>query len=98
MSRDTKSSQEDIDACLRHWANKHPQKLAIADSQKRLTWQALDNTLNQVANALIAAGIQPNERIAILGRNSVDYAALFLGGLRAGVCITPLSTLASSAS
>ena len=43
-------------------------------------------------------GIQPNQRIAILARNSIDYATLFLGGLRAGICIVPLSTLASGES
>jgi acyl-CoA synthetase (AMP-forming)/AMP-acid ligase II len=84
---------EDIDSCLHHWSNTHPQKLAIADSQARLTWQTLDSKLNQVANALIGSGLEPNQRLAILGRNSVDYALLFLGGLRAGLCIVPLSTI-----
>ena len=86
----------DIDTCLRRSAQQHPAQLALADSRQQLTWAKLDQQLNRVANALIGLGIQPNERIAILGRNSVDYALLFLGGLRAGICIVPLSTLASS--
>ncbi|MDB0047390.1 AMP-binding protein [Porticoccaceae bacterium] len=86
----------DIDTCLRRSAQQHPAQLALADSRQQLTWAQLDQQLNRVANALIGLGIQPNERIAILGRNSVDYALLFLGGLRAGICIVPLSTLASS--
>ena len=86
----------DVDQCLILTAQTNPNQLALADSTQSFTWSALDKTLNQVANALIESGIKPNQRIAILGSNSVNYALLFLGGLRAGICITPLSTLASS--
>ena len=86
----------DVDQCLILTAQTNPNQLALADSTQSFTWSALDKTLNQVANALIKSGIKPNQRIAILGSNSVNYALLFLGGLRAGICITPLSTLASS--
>ena len=95
MNTDPSVQPEDIDTCLCHWAKQHPQQFALADSQQRLNWQAMDKKLNQVAHALIDIGLNPNDRLAILGRNSVDYALLFLGGLRAGVCIVPLSTLAT---
>ena len=98
MSSSSAIHLDDIDTCLHRWSKTHPQKLAIADSQQRLTWQALDSKLNQVANALIQLGLEPNQRLGILGRNSVDYGLLFLGGLRAGLCIVPLSPLASSES
>ena len=90
------TSLRDIDQCIWLASQSHPHCLALADSVQDYTWQVLDKNLNQVANALIRSGIQPKQRIAILGRNSVDYALLFLGGLRAGICIVPLSTLASS--
>jgi len=86
----------DIDQILQLTAQSNSDMFALADSRQRFMWPELDETLNQIANALIKYGIQPNQRIAILGRNSVDYALLFLGGLRAGICIVPLSTLASS--
>ena len=63
MSVYSNKSGEDIDSCLHHWSKTHPQKLAIADSQQRLTWQALDRKLNQVANALIQLGLEPNQRL-----------------------------------
>jgi len=88
----------DLDIHLRKAASLYPNKLALADSTTQLTWQQLDHQLNKVAHAFMALGIKPNERIAILARNSVEYATLFLGGLRAGICIAPLSTLASSES
>ena len=91
---------EIITAAINYWFTKmatcQPNQNALAGTHKRLTWAELDQRVSQIANALIKSGIQPNQRIAILGRNSVDYALLFLGGLRAGICIVPLSTLASS--
>ena len=85
----------DIDQHLKNNAQQWPMQIALADSNQQLTWQQLDKRLNKIANTFIELGIQPNQRIAILGRNSVDYATLFLGGLRAGICISPLSTLSS---
>jgi len=95
-SRNEKSQLLDVNHRIRFAAQFHSNSPVLADSNQRFTWEELDKTLNQVANALIKSGIQPNQRIAILGRNSVDYALLFLGGLRAGICNVPLSTLASS--
>ena len=86
----------DLDGRLQFLADDRPDQLALADSESRLDWQGLDLRLNQIANTLIASGIKPNEHIAILGSNSIDYATLFLGGLRAGICIVPLSTMVSS--
>ena len=86
----------DDDMTLRQHALQRPDQLAIVDSFEGLTWRQLDQRLNQVAHTLIALGIEPNQRIAILGRNSLDYATLYLGGLRAGICIVPLSTMLTS--
>jgi len=88
----------DLNQCLLKVASKSPGQLVLADSVERLTWRKLNDRLNQIANTIIHLGIQPNQRIAILARNSINYATLFLGGLRAGICIVPLSTLASGES
>jgi acyl-CoA synthetase (AMP-forming)/AMP-acid ligase II len=46
--------------------------------------------MDRVAAALQQGGVQPGESIAICGANSIDYAAVFLGALRAGVAVAPL--------
>ncbi len=86
---------QDVDLCLRVAARMNPEKTAIEDSHTAMSWAEFDARLNRVANALIAGGIVPNDKVAILARNSVDYAVLFFGILRAGGCVAPLSTLAS---
>ncbi|MDP3746672.1 MAG: class I adenylate-forming enzyme family protein [Phenylobacterium sp.] len=85
----------DIDVRLRAAAKRHPGRSALQDSQRSLTWAEFDARINRIANALIRAGVEPNDRVAILARNSVAYAELIFGALRAGACVTPLSGLAS---
>ena len=88
----------DIDKYLKNNGQADGERIALSDSCSKLTWYQLNNRLNQIANTLIGLGIKPNQRIAVLARNSINYATLFLGGLRAGICIVPLSTLASGES
>jgi len=85
----------DLDLCLRHWSDARPQSTALVVGQKKISWRELNARINKIANAFVSARIQPDQRIAILGRNSLDYALLFLGVSRAGLCIVPLSSLAS---
>ncbi|MDG1129499.1 MAG: class I adenylate-forming enzyme family protein [Paracoccaceae bacterium] len=84
-----------IVAAIRDNARAHPDKLALVSGQTRLTWGAFDAQMNRVANLLLGQGMQKGDRIAILSPNSADYAVLFMGILRAGGCVTPLSTMAS---
>ena len=88
----------DIDKYIKNSGQIDGERIVLSDSFLTLTWYELNNHLNQIANTLISLGIQPNQRIAILARNSINYATLFLGGLRAGICIVPLSTLSSGES
>jgi fatty-acyl-CoA synthase len=55
------------------------------------SFAALDRHTNQVAHALIAAGLQPGQRIAYLGKNSDAYFELLLGAMKAGVVLTPVN-------
>ncbi|MFU8863302.1 MAG: class I adenylate-forming enzyme family protein [Rhodobacterales bacterium] len=87
--------QSSIVAQVRENARAHPDKLALVCGETRLTWRTFDEGVNRVANLLLGQGMQKGDRIAILSPNSTDYALLFMGILRAGGCVTPLSTMAS---
>ena len=41
-------------------------------------------------------GIGQGDKIAILAANSIEYLETFMGGLRAGACVVPLSTMAAA--
>lgn len=77
---------------VREHATARPWHAAFVQGERRLTWGELDEMVDRVAAALQRDGVLPRQSIAISGANSLEYAALFLGGLRAGVAVAPLPT------
>ena len=73
----------------------HPDRLALVCEDTQMTWGAMGERINRVANLLLADGLQKGDNIAIISPNSIPYATLFLGILQAGGCVTPLSSMAS---
>ena len=49
-----------------------------------------------MAQTLLNLGVAQRENVAVLSQNSIAYAEIFMGILRAGACVTPLSSMASS--
>ena len=45
---------------------------------------------------LSGMGVGRGDKIAILATNSIEYLETFMGGLRAGACVVPLSTMAAA--
>jgi acyl-CoA synthetase (AMP-forming)/AMP-acid ligase II len=88
--------RESIVVRLRANAAAHPERLALVCGETRVTWGALEQRCNRIANLLLAGGLRKGNTVAILSANSIAYAELFLGILRAGGCVTPLSSMASS--
>lgn len=80
---------------IRANARAHPDRLAIVCDETRLSWGEFDRRINKVANLLLGLGVQKGDNVAILSPNSAEYAVLFMGILRAGACVTPLSTMAA---
>lgn len=71
----------------------HP---ALISEHGTLSWGALLDHTNQIANRLREAGLQPGDTVAALSENSAAYVALYLGVLTAGGCMVPLSGMASA--
>ncbi|WP_339649078.1 class I adenylate-forming enzyme family protein [Halopseudomonas pelagia] len=66
----------------------HP---ALIQDGQQLDYAALDLKVDQVAAALQRDGFRPGDSIAICGSNSIPYALLYIGALRAGVVVAPLA-------
>ena len=65
---------------------------ALVQGQRSVTWGQLDAMVDRIAATLQRDGVKPGESIAICAANSLEYVAVFLGGLRAGAAVAPLST------
>lgn len=87
---------ETVVAAVRRVARVNPDRDAVVCDGTRLSWAEFDQAINQAANMLIARGVTRGDRVAVLSPNSIAYAVLFMGILRAGGCVVPLSTMASS--
>lgn len=72
-------------------AAREPRHRALTQGERTLDYASLDALMDRVAAALQRDGFRPRETIAICAANSIDYAALFLGALRAGVAVAPLA-------
>ncbi len=77
---------------VRTHARARPAQVVLRHGDRRMTWGAFDALVDRVAAAMQRDGVQPQQSIAICGANSIEYAVLFLGGLRAGAAVAPLPT------
>lgn len=58
---------------------------------REVTFDQLGALADGIGRALLARGLAPGERVALLGRNSIDYVASLLGILRAGLVAVPIN-------
>lgn len=86
---------DDIASIVARHAREAGQRIALIQGERALTWRELDAAVDRVASAILASGARPGDKVAVLGDNSVEYAEVFFGALRAGACVVPLPTLAS---
>lgn len=74
-----------ISELVRRHASHRPDHAALLQDERRVTYGELDRRMDRIASGLRHQGIGDGERIAICAHNSIEYALLFLGALRAGV-------------
>src|ERR1700729_1766038 len=71
-------------------------KLAFTDTVSELTYGELQQQSCRVANLLRRLGVRREERVAMLMLDTIDFPAVFLGAIRAGIVPVPLNTLLTS--
>jgi acyl-CoA synthetase (AMP-forming)/AMP-acid ligase II len=75
---------------VREHAAARPRQRALVQGDRSVSWVQLDAMADRVAASLQRDGLRPTDSIAICAANSLEYAAVFVGALRAGVAIAPL--------
>ena len=71
-------------------ATARPDSLALAQDDRSVTYATLDAMMDRIASALQRDGVAQRESIVVVASTSLEYAAVFLGALRAGVAVAPL--------
>lgn len=83
---------------VRRHARRDPNAAAVIDPHSSLSYGQLDALMNRVAASLQRDGLQARDAIAVCANASANYAAVFLGALRAGVVVAPLAPGSTSES
>ena len=76
---------------VRHHARVRPGAVALVFQEEQITYAELDALSSQCAQALIAAGVKPGDRIGTLARGNADFFVLWFGCLKAGACLNPVN-------
>ena len=82
---------DNLPALVAAQARNRPDATALVVGPQRLSYAALDALADRVAASLQRDGARPQEVVAVCGGSSVEYIALFLGALRAGLAVAPLA-------
>jgi acyl-CoA synthetase (AMP-forming)/AMP-acid ligase II len=82
---------------IRHWSAAAPQRVALVEGPRQVTYRELDDRSSQLARALLAAGARPGSHIGYLGKNSASFFEVWLGAVKAGSAIAPFNWRSSPA-
>jgi acyl-coenzyme A synthetase/AMP-(fatty) acid ligase len=59
---------------------------------KNITFDQMNISCNKVANFLRNKGVKKNDRISLIGKNSIETIIIFLGVLKYGAVINPINS------
>ena len=78
---------------LENSAQKYADKTAFTFMDTSLSFTQINGAANQVANGLIALGIQPGDKVALSCFNLPYFPIIYNGILKTGAIVVPLSVL-----
>ena len=82
---------ESLAGHLRHWAAARGGEPALSCEDVTRTWAQLHDRCSRLAQALVAAGVRPGDRVAHLGLNGAEALELLLASGMAGAVHTGVS-------
>ncbi|MFN8098410.1 MAG: acyl-CoA synthetase [Dermatophilaceae bacterium] len=87
----TRVRRQSLSDLVHRSAARVPDKLALVDGDTRMTYAELDALVEGTAAALAASGLGKGDRLALLSRNSWQFAVLTFATARAGVVLVPVN-------
>ncbi|MGJ5065848.1 AMP-binding protein [Bradyrhizobium oligotrophicum] len=78
---------------LKRAARRFPDRVAITDGGRQVTFTELERDANRFANHLLAKGLKPGETISTVCNNSIEFVKALFGIHRAGLVWVPINTM-----
>ncbi|KKL68707.1 hypothetical protein LCGC14_2122300, partial [marine sediment metagenome] len=72
-------------------AAKYPNKLALKDARRQVTFKELNERTNRLANGLLKSGLNKGDKITVLSNNSIEFMEIYVAAAKGGLTITPLN-------
>jgi long-chain acyl-CoA synthetase len=82
---------------LKRAAARFPDRTAITDGERRVSFAEIERDANRFANTLVARGVKPGAKIATICNNSVEFVKALFGIHRAGLVWVPINTMLGAA-
>lgn len=76
---------------IRTFAAASPRTVAVIDGDRQQTYAELDTRSNQLARALLDAGLRSGDAVAVLLGNRLEYCEVAAGVAKAGLVMVPLN-------
>jgi long-chain acyl-CoA synthetase len=76
---------------IREFGRSRPAAVAVRDDERERTFAQLDERSNRLAQALLAAGLSPGDRVAMLSGNTLEYFEVATALAKAGLPMVPLN-------
>ena len=76
---------------VRHQARTLPEKTALIEGSRRLSFRELDRSTNRIAHAVALHGAGPGRVVAFVGKNSIPFFEVLFGAGKAGCTVLPLN-------
>ncbi|MFJ7729890.1 long-chain-fatty-acid--CoA ligase [Neobacillus sp. NPDC097160] len=77
---------------LKRSAKRFPNKFALVEGERRITYEELNKMVNKVAQGFQAIGLVKGDRLAILSSNSIEFVLTYFACAKAGITIVPINT------
>jgi acyl-CoA synthetase (AMP-forming)/AMP-acid ligase II len=72
-------------------ARRYPDKRALVDAGRELTWSQVDDRSRRLASHLAGQGLQPGERVMVIARNCIEWPEISFGLAKAGLIAVPVN-------
>lgn len=77
--------------CLRMSAARWPDKTALKDDRRSLSYERLNARANQVANSLLHLGLKKGDKCGIMLHNCMEMIEIYFGLARSGIVGVPIN-------
>jgi acyl-CoA synthetase (AMP-forming)/AMP-acid ligase II len=88
----TSQSGVNVPAAVFAKAAQIPEHIAVVDGSERISYAALAERVGDTARALLAAGIEPGDRVALWAPNSARWIVAALAVQSVGAAFVPINT------